>query len=593
MSRGNQIAARLLGMKHTLSSLYELSYLIYKYKSEESALLRSNPIRTSEKGKQAEQSQPQRPPMPTQYLLPLALMGRNNTAEQGQATRSTDGDNVSGQSKRVPTPIRAQIGSPRQDLESRDQTPRPSVSQSSSRLQEPVYTPPIRNIHSSATLPWQYNASLGGEYLYNPRTDEIILKNGVRYTRPPRLSKETLSRAAYDVPLPGYQHHRTAQTHSYQLHQGFGRTQPPPHQDQPVVALRSGHPQAAARGQGQYHRPDQIQPRTQPVGPSMNQPIHVTARPNIVPGASNYASPVQTRRYEEFGAGPEQFSDPRTGVQAIVYDNPPTPRDLQREGIVVQRSLVGTPGSAERLFPEYIVRPSGFFCLGRVFLVLWPEAPGGNGSNVNIPAATQERATARGRSGELLISKVLHFVVIREGDKYCIALPITTYSGRGLAQDGVVKSEHALIYTGSNSPQLRPDELPSRGESGMRSQPIRVDPETRMDRLDPLSRIDFGGVHQVSHNVKTKSMGFVSRESIRILQSHFSNVWQVKRQFPSRPAEGHSVGGMGAGIGAGRISDTSDYRLGRIDNEQQDMGEDSNDDDGEEEGCEVTDSENE
>jgi hypothetical protein len=56
--------------------------------------------------------------------------------------------------------------------------------------------------------------------------------------------------------------------------------------------------------------------------------------------------------------------------------------------------------------------------------------------------------------------------VIRQtqGAKYCSALPISTYGGQGVGKNGVVKSEHGIIYTGKDVPRLDPNELPRRNE---------------------------------------------------------------------------------------------------------------------------------
>jgi hypothetical protein len=300
----------------------------------------------------------------------------------------------------------------------------------------------------------------------------------------------------------------------------------------------------------------------------MSQLTQSIANTNLAPDASNSAASfVQTRRFQQNGAVLQQSIDPNTGVQVILQNTPTTPRNLQAEGIVLQRSLVGTTGNAERLFPEYTVRPSRFFCLGRVFLVLWAEPAGGSGSNAGTVITMQEQGTVLNHLGERVFSKVRRFVVIRESDQYCNALPITTYSGRGVAKRNVVKSEHAIIYTGRDPPQPRPDERPLRGETGMRSQSIRVDPDNRTDRLDEMSRIHFGGVHQVHHNIKTKSLGIVNRNSIDALQSQFANVWQDQLRSRSRAGAGRSqaqgtqrttaVAGAGGVVGAGVVASTT------------------------------------
>ena len=306
-------------------------------------------------------------------------------------------------------------------------------------------------------------------------------------------------------------------------------------------------------------------------------------------------TPIETRHAGVQESGVQQnilklhrVFNPNTGVQVIVEHRPPLPKDLQAERINVHQRIVGTADSAERLFPDYIVQPSRFFCLGRVFLVLWAEPVGGS------VVTTLETGTIRNDFGKLVTSKVRRFVVIRQSDQYCIALPIQTYSGRGVAKRGVVKSEHAIIYTGRVPPSPRPEELPTRGEMGMIPVPIRVDPDTATDRLDPMSRIDFAHFSQVQHNVKTKGFGMVSRESIDALKSQFLNVWNGK-QYGPRPGAMRSQEQMSqrktstAGTGSGSGASTDADKISNPPREESDddgNGEEESDEDDEGEGDE-------
>jgi hypothetical protein len=129
--------------------------------------------------------------------------------------------------------------------------------------------------------------------------------------------------------------------------------------------------------------------------------------------------------------------------------------------------------------------------------------------------------------GARVFSKIRRFVVIREGDSYCNALPINTYAGRGVAKHGIAKSEHAIIYTGRTPPRVRTDEAPKRGETGMQSIPIRVDADSFDELLDPMSRIDFGGVTKIQHNIRVKPLGIVNSTSMAALQHQFKVVWDT------------------------------------------------------------------
>ncbi|KAM0708465.1 hypothetical protein Q7P35_005117 [Cladosporium inversicolor] len=224
--------------------------------------------------------------------------------------------------------------------------------------------------------------------------------------------------------------------------------------------------------------------------------------------------------------------DPDTQVQSSIQKADPeivTPPEFRAEGIVSHSRLLGTEsGNSEKLDPSFTIRPKRFFSIGRVFKVLWAEPAGGNATVIT-------RNTFENLLGERVHSKVRWFVVIRDGSNYCGALPIATYGGQGVAKSGVVKSEHGIIYTGRIAPRPDKAELTTKpNEEGMRSEPIQVDPDSPLDRLDPKSRINFAAVSTVHHNIKVKSMGKVNRNSIKVLQQHFQNVWFAPRAGSSR-----------------------------------------------------------
>ena len=76
-------------------------------------------------------------------------------------------------------------------------------------------------------------------------------------------------------------------------------------------------------------------------------------------------------------------ADTTTEVRITFYTEPPeriTDPHLQQLGVQAYRAVVGQPnvqeGDAERLYPEFRVRPARFFTVGRVFEVLWVEPAG-------------------------------------------------------------------------------------------------------------------------------------------------------------------------------------------------------------------------
>jgi hypothetical protein len=435
------------------------------------------------------------------------------------------------------------------------------------------------------SIPWHRNDQLGGEYIYNPNSDEVVLRDGRRFRRPLTMPRNLFQAAAWTGPLPPYQPQPVSNSRAYQLRSGpldsqrsglkmqtsqvqsgQSRTfQRQPGQGQSGQSqLLQRRPSHAQAGQSQVFQKQpgqaqasQFQARqmSQPQGGHIQMAGQGRAQPRTLPGAAGAAgvqqltkamrntnlaagapntatNQVQTMRVQQNGSEFLYSIDPRSGVQAIVQNSPPTPEDLQAEGVIVRQRLAGTEGNVERLFPDYIIRQARFFSVGRVFLVLWAEPAGGNTGTV---VTVQQQGTILNHLGERVFSKVRRFVVIRESRNYCSALPITTYTSRGVSKKGVVKSEHAIIYTGRIPPQPLQNESPSRGETGMRPEAIRVDPDSATDILDPMSRIDFGGVHQVQHNIKTKSLGMVSQQSINALHSQFRQVWEDQLRSRSRP----------------------------------------------------------
>ena len=96
-----------------------------------------------------------------------------------------------------------------------------------------------------------------------------------------------------------------------------------------------------------------------------------------------------------------------------------------------------------------------------------------------------------------------------------------TYGGQGVGKPKVKKSDHAIIYSGKSAPSSMRNEQPVRGERGMRPHSIRVVPDNKEEKLDPKSRIDFGKMHTIHHNLKVRPFGMVEAQSIPQLLNQF------------------------------------------------------------------------
>ena len=76
--------------------------------------------------------------------------------------------------------------------------------------------------------------------------------------------------------------------------------------------------------------------------------------------------------------------------------------------------------------------------------------------------------------------------------------------------------------------------MPTRGDNGqgMRPLAIHVAPDKRDDKLDTMSRIDFGKVSTIQHNIKVKPFGMVTTETLGALVNQFKNVWLRQIEGP-------------------------------------------------------------
>lgn len=363
--------------------------------------------------------------------------------------------------------------------------------------------------------PWTNSPSIGGDFVYVPSTDEIFLRNGKRFARPAQMQRAQLANSTYNGPLP------------------------PPSQLPQYPFSNTGSP------------------------PTGNLPIHAGSPSNIV-GAMGHMN-LGRQQQTITPKAPVEVVFHHGGTQsAIQRGEPPHPN---ARGIHIDKAeLTGT------LFKTYKVRqkPKQFFTLGRVFLVLWSEPAGGTSR-----VTKWEAGTVINHLGERVFSKVRRFVVIREGGTYCNALPINTYSGKGVAKPSVNKSEHVIIFTGAKPPLPTRDEMPTRrGEPSMRSTPIQVDIDSQDERLDPMSRLDLGGVTKVEHNIKVKALGMVNKRSIDALRSQYANVQNGPR-------------------GAGPSSMPTQYALHPRNEEEEEEDDDDEEEDDDEEDGEGVDEEDE
>lgn len=164
------------------------------------------------------------------------------------------------------------------------------------------------------------------------------------------------------------------------------------------------------------------------------------------------------------------------------------------------------PPQDQRLDEAYKVRikPKRFFAVGKVFITLWTEPAGGS---------RDQAMTVDGRNvfevqyAEAVFSKVRRFIVVSEGEMSCVCVAIHTYTRATNVRPDVERREHAIVYTGRKEPSPEP------GEQRSALAAIRVEPETSTQLLDARSRINFGKLFTIEHNLKVKPWGTVDAAS--------------------------------------------------------------------------------
>jgi hypothetical protein len=431
----------------------------------------------------------------------------------------------------------------------------------------------------SPSPPWKYSPVFG-DFVYKPSTDQIMTRNEQLQPRPPNISAASLSHAIWE----GFQYTGPPRTFNsgYVSRPGF---------HPPVGGLQASH--------GKIPQDQSSQPYTFPGGAGQPSNLSIQA---VTQGLRNYSlaprtqgNDIQSTEFERNGQLLRHTFDPRTSVATLsVAPGQATHQSSRSQANVSRKSRRGKSEVGHIEFPGYKVHSASFFVVGRVFLVLWAEPAGGGGGTI------VSKYELVNQLGQRVYSKARRFVVVREGAQRCHALPITTYGGRGVAKPRVVKADHAIIYTGEVVPSPSPEEAPGPGEVPMRSFPIRVNWDNPSEKLDTMSRINFGGVTVVQHNVMTKNCGMVNKNSLTALKLQFSNVFnqqpeaaepssdreqaQINKQRAGATLRTVMLGATGLAANVGNDGENEDEEdQGQ---EKQDHDDNKNDEKGKEEDCE-------
>jgi hypothetical protein len=111
--------------------------------------------------------------------------------------------------------------------------------------------------------------------------------------------------------------------------------------------------------------------------------------------------------------------------------------------------------------------------------------------------------------------------VVRERGGYCICIPINTYGGQGVMKQGLGKAErqaHSIIHADDTAAYAREEE-----RVFLVKRPIVVKMASKEQKLDKMSRINFGKPSSVEWNVKVMHVGRVAPESMATFLGYYNN----------------------------------------------------------------------
>lgn len=105
-------------------------------------------------------------------------------------------------------------------------------------------------------------------------------------------------------------------------------------------------------------------------------------------------------------------------------------------------------------------------------------------------------------------------VVVKEYQHCSWCFAIYTYGGRGMSKYGTDASKHSIVYTEGNRPTRDPN------EPMMSKDPLEIRLSSYDQKLDAMSRLNFGKLFTVEHNVKVLPVGKITERSMPIFLNY-------------------------------------------------------------------------
>ncbi|KAE8557478.1 hypothetical protein TMatcc_004932 [Talaromyces marneffei ATCC 18224] len=147
-----------------------------------------------------------------------------------------------------------------------------------------------------------------------------------------------------------------------------------------------------------------------------------------------------------------------------------------------------------------------YFTPGRIFLMRWIENAG---QTDGTRSGNSEIITDGHGNSYFCTPRRMIVLSTIPGSNSSTCVGIYTYGGQGLAKHGIHVESHAVLYDEAGvGPQM------SRGEPAVERTPLAVTLNSSSERLDYMSRANFGDLHTVQHNVKICHIGKISADSM-------------------------------------------------------------------------------
>jgi len=114
----------------------------------------------------------------------------------------------------------------------------------------------------------------------------------------------------------------------------------------------------------------------------------------------------------------------------------------------------------------------------------------------------------------MAFTKIRPFVVIREMQGCCLYLPLNTFNLQGTEKDRLRADDYTAVYPMGGEPQIGAFEK-------MTKQPFPIIIEDSEERINPMSRLNFGQVYTVQHNLKVLRIGRIPDGRLALLNQYF------------------------------------------------------------------------